>query len=162
MDDIKLFVKKWKRTGDSNAKKNILSGYRNGIRYRKFFMLVMRKGKWEITEGIELQNSERIRILGEKETNKYLRTVETDVIKQEEIKKAKRTSLTRKLETNRNLIKVINTWAVSLVRYSGRFLKWMSEELQQMDQRTIKLTTIHKGLHPRDDIDGLYVSRKEE
>ena len=30
-----------------------------------------------------------------------------------------------------------------------------------MDQRTRKLMTMHKGLHPRDDVDRLYVSRKE-
>ena len=72
---------------------------------------------------------------------------------------------TRKLlETklcSRNLIKGINTWAVLLVRYSGPFLKW-TRELKQMDQRTRKLMTIHKALHPRDDVDRLYVSRKEE
>ena len=28
-----------------------------------------------------------------------------------------------------------------------------------MDQRTRKLMTIHEALHPRDDIDRLYVSR---
>ena len=31
-----------------------------------------------------------------------------------------------------------------------------------MDQRTRKLMTVHKALHPRDDIDRLYVSRKKE
>ena len=30
-----------------------------------------------------------------------------------------------------------------------------------MDQRTKKLMTMHKALHPRNDIDRLYVSRKE-
>ena len=30
-----------------------------------------------------------------------------------------------------------------------------------MDQRTRKLMTMHKALHPGDDVDGLYVSRKE-
>ena len=30
-----------------------------------------------------------------------------------------------------------------------------------MDQRAGKLMTIHKALHPRDDVDRLYVSRKE-
>ena len=30
-----------------------------------------------------------------------------------------------------------------------------------MDQRTRKLMTMHKALHPRDDIDRLYVSKKE-
>ena len=72
---------------------------------------------------------------------------------------------TRKLlETKlsrRNLIKGINTWAVPLVRYSGLFLKWTREELKQMDQRTRKLITMHKALQPRDNVDRLYVSRKE-
>ena len=72
---------------------------------------------------------------------------------------------TRKLlETKlscRNLTKGINTWAVPLVRYSGPFLKWTRDELNQMDQRTRKLMTMCKALQPRDDIDRLYVSRKE-
>ena len=63
--------------------------------------------------------------------------------------------------SSRNLIKGINTWAVPLVRYSGPFLKWTREELKQMDQRTRKLMTMHKALHPRDDGDRLYVSRKQ-
>ena len=62
---------------------------------------------------------------------------------------------------SRNLIKGINTWAVPLVRYSGPFLKWTRDERKQMDQRTRKLMTMHKALHPRDDIDRQYVSRKE-
>ena len=73
---------------------------------------------------------------------------------------------TRKLlETklkSRNFIKGINTWAVPLVRYLGPFLKWTRDELRQMDQRTRKLMTMHKVLHPRDDVDRLYVPRKED
>ena len=73
---------------------------------------------------------------------------------------------TRKLlETklySRNLIKGINIWAVSLVRYSGPFLKGTREELKQIDERIRKLMTMHKSLHPRDDVDRLYESRKEE
>ena len=30
-----------------------------------------------------------------------------------------------------------------------------------MDQRTRKLMTMHKALYPRDDVDRLYVSRKD-
>ena len=63
--------------------------------------------------------------------------------------------------SSRNLIKGINTWAVPLVRYCRPFLKWTRDELKQIDQRTRKLMTMHKALHPRDDIDRLYVSRKE-
>ena len=72
---------------------------------------------------------------------------------------------TRKLlETKlnfRNLIKGINTWVEPLDRYWGPFLKWTREELEHMDQRTRKLITMHKALHPRDDVDRLYASSKE-
>ena len=35
------------------------------------------------------------------------------------------------------------------------------EKLKKIDQSTRKLMTMHKALHPRDDVDRLYVSRKE-
>ena len=121
-----------------------------------------------MTEGIELLNYDKIRTLGENETYKYLGILEVDTIKQVEMKDKIRKEYLRRtrklLETklsSRNLIKGINTWAVSLVRYSGPFLKWTRDELKQMDQRTRKLMTMHKALHPRDDVDRLYVFRNE-
>ena len=48
------------------------------------------------------------------------------------------------------------------VSYSGPFLKWIIEELQQMGQRTRRLIMMHASLHPREDVNRLYVSRKEE
>ena len=109
---------------------------------------------------MKLPSQDKIRKLGEKETYKYLGILEADTIKQVEMKdKIKKEYLrrTRKpLETKlscRNLMKRINTWAVPLVRYSGPFVKWTREELEQMDQRTRKLMTMHRILHPRDDVD---------
>ena len=119
-------------------------------------------------EGMELPYQEEIRMLGEKETDKYLGIFEADTIKQGEMKEKKnkkeclgrtRKLLKRKLY-DRNFIKRMNTWGVLLERYSGPFLKWTREELKQMDQRTRKLTTMHKGLHLRDDVNKLYVLRK--
>ena len=67
--------------------------------------------------------------------------------------------LETKLHT-RNLIKGINTWDVPLIKYSEPFYKW-TRELQQRDQRTRKLMTMHKALHLRGDVNRLYVQRKE-
>ena len=64
-------------------------------------------------------------------------------------------------QCSRNLMKEIDTWAVPLVGYSGPFLKTTTEELQQIDKRTKKLLTRHKALYLRDEIDRLYVSRKD-
>ena len=134
----------------------------------KCAMFVMKSGKRHLTDRMELPNQDKIRTLAENETYKYLGILEADTIKQVEMKdKIQKEYLrrTRKLlETKlsrRDFIKGINTWAVPIVRYSGPFLKWTRDELKQMDQRTRKLMTMHKALHPRDYIDRLYVSRKE-
>ena len=134
----------------------------------KCTMLVMKSGKQHLTVGMEQPNQDKIRTLGEKETNKYLGILKADTIKQVEIKeKIKKENLIRTRELlgtklyRRNLIKRINAWSVPLVRYSGPFLKWNREEPKQMDQRTRKQMTMHKALPPRDDIDRLYVPRKE-
>ena len=169
MDDIKLFAKNERKLETLIHAVRIYSqdiGIEFGIEKRA--MLVMKSGKRHMTDGMELPNHDRIRTLEEKETYKYLGSLEVDTIKQVQMKDTTRKeylSGTRKLlETklsSRNLIKVVNTWAVPLVTYSGPFLRWTREELKQMDQRTRKLMTMHKALHPRDDVDRLYVSRKE-
>ena len=131
-------------------------------------MLVMKSGKSHMTDGMELPNPDKIRTLGKNETYKYLGILEADTVKQVQMKDKTRKEYLRRtrklLETklsSRNLMKGINTWAVPLVRYSGPFLKWTGDELKQMDQRTKKLKTMHKALHPRYDVVRLYVSRKE-
>ena len=128
-----------------------------------------RHENWQTTsEGIELPNQDKIRALAENETYKYLGILEADTIKQVEMKNKIQNEYLRRirklLETklsSSNLIKGINTLAVLHVRYSGPFSKRTRYELRQIDQRTRKLMTMHKALHPRDDADRLYVPRKE-
>ena len=52
----------------------------------KCAMLVMKRGKRHLTDGMELPNQDKIRTLGKKETNKYYGILEVDTIKQEEMK----------------------------------------------------------------------------
>ena len=97
-----------------------------------------------------------------KPTNSWVSWRQVEMKDKIQIEYLRRTSkLPETKLSSRNLIKEINTWAVPLVRYSGPFLKWTRDELKQMDQRTRKLMTLHKALHPRDEVDRLYVSRKE-
>ena len=169
MDDIKLFAKNEKELKTLIHAVRIYSqdiGMEFGI--EKCAMLVMKSGKRHMTDGMELPNHDKIRTLGENETYKYLGILTADTIKQVEMKDKIRKEYLRRtrklLETklsSRNLIKGINTWAIPLVRYSGPFLKWTNDEFKQMDQRTRKLITMHKVLHPRDDVVRQYVSRKE-
>ena len=126
----------------------------------KCTMLVVKNAKRHLVDGMEQTNQDKIRTLGRKETYKYLRILKADTIKQEEMRekiKKEYFRRTRKLlETKlytRNLIKGINTWTDPFVKYSGLFLKWTREELKQMDQITRRLMTMHKTLHPRNDVD---------
>ena len=128
----------------------------------KCTMPIMKSGKIQITEGTELPNQERIRILGEKRNYKSLGIVEA-VIKQAKMKEKKSsTKLLKSKLYNRNHIKRVNTWAVPFVRYLKPFLKWTKSEHRQLDQRTKKLMTMRKAVHRRDYIDRLYASRKKE
>ena len=130
-DDIKLFAQ------NKNVLENLIHTVRIysrdiGIEFgiEKCAMLVIKSGKRQLTDGMELPNKDKIKTLAENETYKYLGILEADTIRQMEMKeKIKKEYLrrTRKLlETklnSRNLIKGINTWAVPLVRYSGPLLK---------------------------------------
>ena len=127
----------------------------------KCAMVIIKSGKRHKTDGMELPNQNKIRTVWEEKTYKCLGILEADTIDQvemkEKIQKEYLRRTTKLLETklfSRNIIKWINTWAVPLVRYSRPFLKW-TRELKQMNQRTRKLMTMHKALHPRDDVDRL-------
>ena len=131
----------------------------------KCAMIVMKSGKRYLTDRLELQD--QIRTLEENETYKYLSILVADTIKHVQMKDKiqkeyhRRTKKMKTKLTRRNLIKGINTWVIPLIGYSRPFLKCTRDELKQMDQRTRKLMTMHKAFHPRDDVDGLYVSTKE-
>ena len=60
-----------------------------------------------------------------------------------------------------NLVRGVNTWAVSLLRYSAAFVSWRKIELQAIDRKTRKLFTKYGALHPNSDVDRLYIPRKE-
>ena len=167
MDDVKLFAKNEKELETLIHAVRIYSqdlGMEFSI--EKYAMLIMKSGKRHLTDEMKLPNQNKIRTLGEKETNKYLGILEADTIKQVDMKeKIKKECLRRTRElletklSSRNLIKEINTWAVPLVRYSGLFLKCAREELSQIEPRTRKLMTIHKALYPRDGVERLCIKK---
>ena len=169
MDGIKLFAKNEKELETLIHAVRIYSqdiGMEFGI--EKCAMLVMKSGKQHLTDWMELPNQDKIRTLAENKTYKYMGILKADTIKQVEMKNKIQKEFLRRtrklLETKlsrRNLIKGINTWAVPLVRYSRPFLNRTRDELKQMDQKTWKPMTLKKALHPRDDVDRVYVSRKE-
>ncbi len=61
----------------------------------------------------------------------------------------------------RNLIRVINTWAISVVRYSAGILEWTDRELKAMDVKTRKKLTIFGVFHKKGSVGRLYMKRND-
>ena len=133
----------------------------------KFAVLVIKKGKIVKSVGIELPDGKVITTLQEGESHKYLGILEADRFIGEEMKlkvpKEYFRSLKKVLKSKLrggNLVQRVNTWAVSLLRYSAAFISWRRCELQPIDRKTRKLFTIYRGLHPKPDVDKLFIPRK--
>ena len=59
------------------------------------------------------------------------------------------------------LVQGVDTWAVSLLRYSAAFVGWRKCELQTIDRKTRKLFTLYGALHPKSDVERLYIPRND-
>ena len=126
----------------------------------------MNRAKVISTDGIELASGEKIREI-EEDGYKYLGILEYDRVKEQQMKDKFRNEYFRREKLilksklkGRNKIMVLNTWAVSILRYGVRIIKWNKNELQEMDRKIRKFMTMNKELYPRSDVAWLYVSRK--
>ena len=106
--------------------------------------------------------------LKEGESYKYLGILEADQFKYKEMKRTVKKEYLRRVRkvlesrlNGGNLITAINTWAVSLLRYAAGFINWTHGELEALDRRVRKLMMMHNALHPKSDIDRLYLPRRE-
>ena len=60
-----------------------------------------------------------------------------------------------------NLVQGVNSWAVSLLRYSAAFISWRECELPAIDRKIRKFITISGGLHSKSDVERVYIPRKD-
>ena len=169
MDDLKLFAKNEKGLDSLVQTVRVFSediGMEFGI--DKCAMLVLKRGKFERSEGIQLPDNEQIKSLGEKEGYKYLGILEADGVLEKDMKEKLSKEYSRRVRkvfqsklNGGNTIKAVNTWAVSLLRYGAAFVSWTREELRDMDRKTRKMMNMNNALHPRDSVVRLYLPRKE-
>ena len=169
MDDLKLYAKNEKSLDSLIQTVRIFSkdvGMEFGI--EKCAMLVLKRGQVATSNGIKLPDESVIKSVKGGESYKYLGMLQADQIKHQEMKdkvmKEYKRRVRKILETKLNagnLIKGINTWAVSLLRYSAAFLDWTKFEMEQLDRQTRKLMTMHNALHPKSNVDRLYLPRKD-
>ena len=61
----------------------------------------------------------------------------------------------------RNKVTAINTWAVAIFRHGAGIIQWKASELKDLDRKSRKAMTMYGGLHPKSNVDRLYVKRKE-
>ena len=94
-------------------------------------MLVIEKGKIVKSVGIEFPDGKIIKSLREGESYKYLEILEAFNFLEERMKlnvsKEYIRRLTKVLKSklnSGNLVRGVNTWAVSLLRYSAAFVSW--------------------------------------
>ena len=97
----------------------------------KCAMLVMEKGEIVRSVGIELPDVKVIKSLQEGESYKHLGILEADKFLEEKMKLNVSKEYIRRLRkvlksklNGGNLVHGVNTWAVSLLRYSAAFDSW--------------------------------------
>ena len=130
----------------------------------KCAVVSLQRGKEARWEGIQLPNGEEI---GEVGGYKYLGVLELDKIMCDEMKRKvkevyqKRVKLLMKSHLNRkNLFQALNTWAISVIRYSAAFLDWTKEETKELDRWTRKQLISGRALHPKPNVARIYIKRR--
>ena len=77
-----------------------------------------------------------------------------------EYKRRLRLVLKSKLN-GKNKITAINAWAVVVFRYGAGILQWKDSKLKDVERKSRKTMAMYGVLHPKSDVDRLYVKRKE-
>ena len=167
MDDLKLFGKSHDQI-DSLVQTVFTFSEDIGMEFglKKCGVVILKKGKLVKFDGIHLPNQEIMKKVVENGYT-YLGILVLDEIKEHKMKikvtvgYKKRLRLILKSKLNgKNKIQAINTWALALLRYGTGIINWKVDELEKMDRTTRKTLTMYGVLHPKIDIDRLYLNRK--
>ena len=168
MDDLKLFAKNEEQIDTLVGTVHVFStdiGMEFGM--RKCGILTMKRGKVVRSEGLKLPNNEVMKEV-EKEGYTYLGIVELDKIKENEMKEKtikeykRRLRLILKSKLNgKNKVAAINVWVVAVFRYGAGIIQWKESELKDVDRKSRKTMTMYGALHPKSNVDRLYIKRKE-
>ena len=167
MDDLKLLTKSKKQTDFLVQTVYIFSEY-VGMQFgiKKCGVLAMERIKVIRTDSIRLPDGQDMKGIDES-GYKYLGILQTDKIKEKEMKGKFRKEYLRRLRlilrsklNGRNKIIAVNTWAVSIMRYGAGIRKWNTDELKSLDRRIRKFMAMYGALHPKSDIDRVYLSRE--
>ena len=73
----------------------------------------------------------------------------------------RRVKLLMKTHLNwKNLFQALNTWTISVIRYSAAFLYWTKDETKELDRWTRKQLIAGRILHPKSNVMRIYTKRR--
>ena len=166
MDDLKLYSKKEEGI---NALIRTVKIFSDDIQmkfgYAKCARLIINRGKVTQTNGLEI-DGDIIRDVGSN-GYKYLGIPQLNENMEKETKEKARREYTKRIRkvlktklNARNKIDAINMYAIPVIRYTGGAVKWTKQEIDEIHRKTRKMFTMHGALHPRADVDRIYLPRK--
>lgn len=165
MDDLKLYTKKEE---DLTTLVNTVKIYSDDISmqfgFEKCARIIIQRGKIKATNGMQIDGA-HIRDVGD-EGYKYLGIIQQHVNLDNTVKTNAKRKYRKRLKQvlksklfAKNKVQAINQYAVPVITYTGGAVKWNKEELNKLNTMTRKVMTMYGALHPRADVDRLYVPR---
>ena len=169
MDDLKLYSKnEQEQFGELKKVKQFHDDIRIEFGLEKCAIASFKKGKLTSTGNIVIDKDTEIQELNQEGLYKYLSVDESDGIHHSKMKEKIRKKYNRRVRlilrtelNGRNNIEAINSFAFSVVHYSFGIIDWKICELKKIDTKTRKLLNMHKMLHPKADVERLYISGKD-
>ena len=166
MDDLKLYAKNDKEIDAlTNTVRIFSSDIKMKFGFEKCAKVTINRGKLIKGCGIPILDGE-IKNLEIEEEYKYLGLLESDQLCAKKIKTKAKETYKKRLRNilksklhGRNQITAINTYALPVLTYPAGVIKFTVQDLKELDTMTRKHLTMYGALHPRSDVDRLYVAR---
>ena len=169
MDDLKLCSKNdQEQVGQLKIVKQFSDDIGMTFGLEKCANASFKRVKMVSTGNIEISDDTAVQELNQEDVYKYLGVDESDGIQHSKMKEKIRKEYYRKVRlilrtelNGRNKMEAINSLAVPVVQYSFGIIDWKISEIKKIDTKTRKLLNMHKMLHPKADVERLYLLGKD-
>ena len=168
LDDLKLYSKS---EADTSTLVNTVRIFSEDIHmnfeFDKCAVLVINRDRTTESEDIVLPGR-TIDALPLSSSYKYLGVLEASDFQHNEVKskliatyKQRLMAILQSRLNGHNQIMAINGFAIPVVCYTAGIIHWTTNDCLDLDRLTRKQMTLYKALHPRADVDRLYVPQKK-
>ena len=170
MDDLKLYSKnEQEQIGELKVVKQFSDDIGMEFGLEKCAKASFKEGKLTSTGNIVIDVDPEVQELDQEGVYKYLGADESDGIQHSKMKEKIRREYNRRVRSilttelnGRNKMEAINSsLAVPVVQYNFGIIDGRISELKKIDTKTRKLLNMQKMLHPKADVERLYIPRKD-